>query len=485
MGALILPHRLQQQPQQAFPLDSSNPLTRGLVGFWLPSGNGFRSALPNVPAATVAAAGAVNAGPKGRRLGASSLAMAATLPNDSRIKPTAAITVLMDGMMTNAAGYTYNFGCENSNDGWGLYCAGGNTAMQAYLRVGAAWAGAALNVNGGQSAQAGFTFDGATFWSVANGARNNSQAISGTITNSTSAIALNAKNGAGASPGNSNAYYFAIWDRALSPAELASFYANPWQIFKAPARRLWRSAAASVGPVTGTAASAEAADTLGAAGTISFPPIAGAANSTERADTLSAAGSAGFVAISGAASSSEAPDTLTGAGAATVNPITGAASASERADSMAATGTALSAINGSVLASELPDILAASALPPAAPGGGGAGSVREVRAFADELDRARKPTKGEKKRRKQAIEAAVLELLPDEPVAVQVAPVIAQIVARELPPATWAPVHGPRPVILPPAVVADVRARVAAWLAEQQFLAELEDEFETELLLLG
>lgn len=120
-----------------------------------------------------------------------------------------------------------------------------------------------------------------------------------------------------------------------------------------------------------------------------------------------------------------------------------------------------------------------------APSGGGAGSVRDVRAFAEQLDRASKPTKAQKKQRRQAIEAAVLELLPDEPAAERAAPVIAQIVARELPLATWAPVYGPRPVALPPPVVAEVHARVAEWLAEQQRLAELEDEFEVELLLMG
>jgi len=131
----------------------------------------------------------------------------------------------------------------------------------------------------------------------------------------------------------------------------------------------------------------------------------------------------------------------------------------------------------------LPDVT-----PAPAGGGGGGGSVREVRAFAEELARAHKPTKAQKKQRRQAIEAAVLELLPDEPAAERAAPIIAQAVARQLPPATWAPVHGPRPIVLPPAVVDDVHARVAAWIAEQAhqaLLDELEDEFETELLLLG
>jgi hypothetical protein len=464
MGALILPHRLQQQPQQVMPIDWSHPLTRGLVGFWLPNGNGFRSSLPNIPAATIAAAGAVSAAPKGRRLGVSSTAMAATLPNDARIKPTAAITVLMDGGMTSVSGsVTYAFGCENSNDGWGVYNAGSGAAMRPYLRVGSAWADQPSTLNAGQTGQVGFTFDGSTFWAVTNGSRSASQAISGTITNSTIPVAIGAKNNGGTAAGNGSAYYFAIWNRALSPAELASFYANPWQIFKAPARRIW-AAAAPVGPITGTFSASEAADILAAAGGASFAPITGAASSSERSDTLIAAGEATF------------------------SPVTGTAAASEGPDTAASVGTVLSAITGSMQASEAPDTLTAGTMrptPEGSGGGGGAGSVREVRDFAAQLDRARKPTKGEKKRRKLAIESAVLELLPDEPAAERVAPVLAQIVARELPPATWAPVYGPRPATLPPAVVADVRARVAEWLAHQRLLAELEDEFETELLLLG
>lgn len=120
---------------------------------------------------------------------------------------------------------------------------------------------------------------------------------------------------------------------------------------------------------------------------------------------------------------------------------------------------------------------------------GGSGSVREVRAFADLLDRAERPTKNERKRRKRAIEAAVLDLLPDEPAAEKAAPVIAQMVERELPAAVWAPVRAMQPVTqprtLPAAVVEDVRAKVAEWLAEQERIALLEDDFETELLLMG
>ena len=125
---------------------------------------------------------------------------------------------------------------------------------------------------------------------------------------------------------------------------------------------------------------------------------------------------------------------------------------------------------------------------PSGGGGGGGGSVREVRAFAEQLDRARKPTKAEKKQRREAIEAAVLELLPYEPADERAAPVIAQAVARQFPQATWAPIRAMQPITLPPAVDDIVHARVAAWLeqqAHQALLAEFEDDFETELLLLG
>jgi hypothetical protein len=118
-------------------------------------------------------------------------------------------------------------------------------------------------------------------------------------------------------------------------------------------------------------------------------------------------------------------------------------------------------------------------------GGGGSGGRGAARAFARELDKVDRPTKAQKKARRRVLEAAVLELLPDEPIAIQAAPIIAQMVARQ--PETvqgWAPVLGPRPVVMPPHVVQALHEQVARWLAHEAIQRALEDDFETELLLM-
>jgi hypothetical protein len=118
--------------------------------------------------------------------------------------------------------------------------------------------------------------------------------------------------------------------------------------------------------------------------------------------------------------------------------------------------------------------------------GGGAGSMREVRAFADQFDRAdKKPTKAQKKARKKAIEAEALQLLPDLPQAEEVAPIIAQLVYQKTAPAfaNWTPVKAMQP--LPPSAYDALRAQVDAWLQHQAMLEEISDEHDVELLLLG
>lgn len=220
-------------------------------------------------------------------------------------------------------------------------------------------------------------------------------------------------------------------------------------------------------------------------GSASFPAITGAVAASESLDTLAATGTVINPAITGTIAATEAPDTLSAAGF-VLSSIAGSVAATEAPDALTAAGMVLSTITGSVTATESPDALVAfdqAARPAAGGGGGGAGSMRDVRAFADELDREHKPTKAQKKRRKLAVEAAVIELLPDEPAAALAVPYITQLITRSLPPATWQPVYGPREIVLPPAAVAEVRAKVEEWRAMQALLADIEDELETELLL--
>lgn len=221
---------MRHQPQGRLRLDTSHPLVLGLVAFWLPSGGGFVSAISGVSNGMLAS-GEIRGGPKGLAVQATGIG-SVNIPHSTRWKPTVAITVLGEGRLPSSSGYF--FGCEQKggNAGWGMYC--GNGRLNPYLRVGNGWAG----VGGaplGSAGQFGFSYDGSTFHSLTNGTRDASQGISGLITNSDYGLALNGANDAGDngghSPGNSQHYYIAIWNRALSTAELASFYANPWQIF--------------------------------------------------------------------------------------------------------------------------------------------------------------------------------------------------------------------------------------------------------------
>jgi hypothetical protein len=127
--------------------------------------------------------------------------------------------------------------------------------------------------------------------------------------------------------------------------------------------------------------------------------------------------------------------------------------------------------------------------PPAVtPGGGGgvggSGNVREVRAFADLLDKAR-PTKAAKKRLRRVLEVEALELLPDEPEAIKAASIIAQVVAKkelqaiERRPADAAPLKA-----LPFDPSEMIARMVAEWMENEAIQRELDDEYEAEMLLM-
>lgn len=225
MGAALPLSALRQQPQQLPPIDQSNPLAAGLVGFWLPNGGQFISAVPGIPAASLTSAAALASGPKGRLLKGDGSKVAGTIANDSRYLPTSAITILVDGISANA-GNQYWFASEVSSNGFGMYAGGAH----AYMRIGGGWADVGTGILAGEVCQGGMTYDGSTFWSIKNGKRVNSMGASGAIVQAGSGVTLGGTTTGGA--GGGAWYYFAIWNRALSPAELASFYANPWQIFK-------------------------------------------------------------------------------------------------------------------------------------------------------------------------------------------------------------------------------------------------------------
>lgn len=132
------------------------------------------------------------------------------------------------------------------------------------------------------------------------------------------------------------------------------------------------------------------------------------------------------------------------------------------------------------------------AAPAAGGDGGGAGNVREVRRYADLLDKAHKPTRSQKKKRRLELVAEALELLPDLPEAAEIAPVAARIVFEQESAARATayanrPIEAMEPVVVPFDAHAALRDLIAKLMADEAMRRELEDEdeFETELLLLG
>lgn len=618
MPSLILPSRYNQQPQQAAPLDLGSPITKGVRLVVSGAAPGRAAFGPKITQVGTAAS---VAGLAGRYQTFNGSDQGLSVPLDLTNTKAVTVVAIVDRFAgTGNQQNLWEFGTDviGTSQGFDAYINGGgetevwlgaNGGRQGNVYASASSAQHALvavydNAKP-DGTQISFSVDGVL-------QTRTGQPLSGgtnaAFLSDTLYIGSRTSSGSWA---NGRIALFILFDRALSQNEVQQISANPWQIFKAPPRRLWAASgapsaitgtfAATEGSdtatatgtvtfpaVTGTLNRAEGSDTLAASGTVAYPPVSGTLAATESPDALAAAGTVGYSAISGtlaavegpdtaAASgtvaypgisgtltategadmaaatgsaaypaitgalastevadtfaalgtvgnaifgsmgateapdtasatgtitnppisgvmaSTEAADTLAASGAVTFPAIAGTLAVSEAADALSAAGSVLSPITGTLAAAEQPDTLAASDQAPAPPvsDGSGAGNWGEVRKYADLLDRADKPTKAQKKRRRQVIEAAVLELLPDEPEAEKAAPIIAKLVAQDQAKAmaTWAPARvlqpvSRKPVAMPAAVEIDMRARVQEWLEHQAFLAELEDEFETELLLL-
>ncbi len=344
---------------------------------------------------------------------------------------------------------------------------------------------------------------------------------------------------------------FAAHNRALLPAEVRSMHANPWQLIRTPKPIQLYQAPAAGGGVNGALSATLGSVTVASAGTVATVgtltktlgtltaasggtvAIVGAASKTLGAATLSADGTISAVGINGALTSTLGAASVTSAGAVSVagaaaktlgsitlssdgtvanDGVNGSLSrtlgsvTSVSAGTLAIAGSAAITLGAVVLASggALPVVgassttlgaltLVASDAEPIAPpiggggGVGGSGNVRDVRRFADLLDKAR-PTKTAKKRLRRVLEEEALELLPDEPEAIKAASIIAQVVAKkeiqaiERRPVTAAPLAA-----LPFDPSAMIRQLVEEWLQDEAIRLELEaeDEYEVELLLMG
>ena len=263
-------------------------------------------------------------------------------------------------------------------------------------------------------------------------------------------------------------YRLDVWNRALPAAQVKSWSDNRWQIFEGPYED------DEVAPVAG----------------LTLAPIAAALSMAGFTATISQARviapAAASLTLTGYAPTITQPVTLSPAGAALALQGFTPTVTQAMPQTIAPAGAALSLVGGA------PAVTQGTQAPPSAGGGGGgAGPVREVRAFGDLLDRARKPTRSEKRKRRQQLETEALELLPNLPEAEKLAPIAARIVfeqeARAMAPLyANRPIQAMAPVVMPFDAGAALRELVARLVAEAQLQRlDADDESDIELLLLG
>jgi hypothetical protein len=265
MGALLLPSRLRQQPQQTVRLDRNNPLTKGIVLAWAgtPSANrdasGGRVATVTGPPAQ--AAYAQGLGP---------LFTGAEYIDFPSFGPELASTTTGSvGWIQQPVGASsYHTPIQFWPNGAGMpFLIYESVSDSSYYFVAGTRGSNAANF----SSQVGAMVNGQvdSFLLTANGTfasttasdymlfRNQKKFTSSSTQSFSGSSVTTTRIGAGAGSGDNYKGiigYVVFWNRILSDSEALSFNANPWQIFEAPAQRLWLpSAGAGSNTLTGAA----------------------------------------------------------------------------------------------------------------------------------------------------------------------------------------------------------------------------------------
>ena len=391
---LILQRPWDSQPQEAVEL-SGGPINAGLVGcVWMGGGAAvdLRTRLfPNTTGATV-------------QPGANGLARQVTTAGNNGVfydrmanpawRINGPLTMLFFGDFNTPAASTTIAGLTDGGSSLGYYALSQFGTRQRYVRIstdsvlrnvspGVAW-------STGECVR-GLTWDGATLRGFDAGAEFGSVAAPGSVTYNGTFSRVRALGDADKAGPSGRMYWMAAWARVLSPAEIASINANPWQIFEP--RRIYIPGAAVGGApaesggasstVTVTAAgagSAVEAASGGASASVSVT-AAGAGTAAEQASggasasvTVSAAG-AGSIQASGGASASVV---VTAAGAGTASTATSGGASAVVTVSAAGTGTATEAASGG--ASSAVSVTAAGAGTSSAGASGGSTATVSVSA---------------------------------------------------------------------------------------------------------
>lgn len=245
MTALILPSRFRQQPATA-QLDYGNAITRGLVDVFNPAASPYFGALTSSVTIPIAYRSAT-AGYGITYDGSSSyhgktsapiadigectlLVVAAPLSSSSTTRS-------IFGYGTNASGTPLLFIGQGASSGQITFWArdGASTSSQSQVSGGAQWANGVPATLIGTRSQSG---NYQKLWI------NNTQLATASAT-SLAAVTFDRTAVGGlvrnsfALGWNGTVFLALAWNRGLSDAEALSLADNPWQVFKAPPRKLW------------------------------------------------------------------------------------------------------------------------------------------------------------------------------------------------------------------------------------------------------
>lgn len=253
MAGLILPRRFRQQPQQVPPINWGNPITRGLGLAWVASNPNLAqgpSGLPTISSNTLTKSNSVH-GVTGTASGSANYLAFSTNAMFLSNTWTSLSVVTVPVANTTAAITTVAASPGSSTVDRSLYLQGGvpyadlydgsdkNATYGPAITVGVPYVLAASS--GGSSIDV--WVNGAT---TSTATSNGGYGYGGTNPQFIVGYGAGGLTGPGAT-GSSNAIIALqlYWTRALSNAEQVSMAANPYQIFKAPPRRLWALAVAA------------------------------------------------------------------------------------------------------------------------------------------------------------------------------------------------------------------------------------------------
>lgn len=272
-GPLILQQPFTSQPQFAPAIATSNPLAAGLVDAILPVGGRVISVGPNLKYDnfTDVSGPTYNTGVGGtsRRYSFAS-AQYSNRPSVplSQVKECTFLVYWSPGTSASNAGAVFAYGSSTTNNPFVVV--GWATGNQPYFRVQDTAAtnqtvtgtGAKLTT---QSATQLPHVQVCTRSQSLNFVRTYVDGIIDTNTTATTmgawaadrtAVGVLLRAAVATQQDVFNFHVALVWNRALSPAEVASISANPWQVFEAPPKRLWSNAPSGGSTISGDGASA-------------------------------------------------------------------------------------------------------------------------------------------------------------------------------------------------------------------------------------